>query len=355
MEKAGLLPLRFVEESGTLLLVDQRKLPFKEEWFDATAFDDLLFSIKEMVVRGAPSIGVVAGYGHALNIARRMRQGASLSVIEADLESLLATRPTAVNLQYGARQVHKAFMQALPEHSNSNTNANADPAEAALKEAHRLYQEVLDANYQLSSHGLSVISKGSSILTHCNAGPLAACGYGTALGVIRAAHYAGLQPQVFADETRPRNQGRLTAFELQREEIPVTLVCESMSGFLMKCGKIDLVITGADRIALNGDTANKIGTYNLAVLASFHKIPFFIAAPLSTFDRVTTDGDSIPIEFRSEEEVLTFDGARHAPPGVKAINPSFDVTPSQLISGIITEKGILRAPFQESIAAALST
>lgn len=347
MEKAGLLPLRFVEESGTLLLIDQRKLPFQEEWFDATAFDELLFAIKEMVVRGAPSIGVVAGYGHALNIARRMRQGASLQVIEADLESLLATRPTAVNLQYGARQVHKAFLQAFQEKSDS--------AAAALVEAHRLYQEVLDANYQLSRHGLSIVPKGASILTHCNAGPLAACGYGTALGVIRAAHYAGLEPKVFADETRPRNQGRLTAFELQLEDIPVTLVCESMSGFLMKCGKIDLVITGADRIALNGDSANKIGTYNLAVLASFHKIPFFIAAPLSTFDRVTTSGEAIPIEFRAEDEVLTFDGARHAPPGVKAINPSFDVTPAQLISGIITEKGILRAPFQESIAAALSS
>ncbi|MDX1986284.1 MAG: S-methyl-5-thioribose-1-phosphate isomerase [Candidatus Obscuribacter sp.] len=342
--ESGLLPFEF--DGRKLSLIDQRALPFSEVYFDATEFDNLLYAVREMVVRGAPSIGAVAAFGHALTVKRH---GSDWSKIEADREKLLATRPTAVNLKFAVDKVHEAASLALAQGPQCS-------AEAAMAEARRLLSELVDANRSMSEHGLELVPAGSGILTHCNAGPLAACGYGTALGVIRSAHFAGRNINVFVDETRPRNQGaRLTLFELMRDQVPCTLVCETMTSYLMSSGKVDLVITGADRIARNGDTANKIGTYNLAVLARHFGLPFYIAAPLSTFDADTAEGSDIPIEMRDQAEVLTLDGQPHTPAGAKALNPSFDVTPAELITAIITEKGILRAPYKPAIEAYLKS
>lgn len=338
--ESGLLPFEF--DGGKLSLIDQRALPFQEVYFDATEFDALLYAIREMVVRGAPSIGAVAAFGHALTVKRH---GSEWSKIEADREELLATRPTAVNLKFAVDKVHEAARQALAQGTEACV-------QAAFKEAERLLSELVEANRSMSEYGLELIPAGAGILTHCNAGPLAACGYGTALGVIRAAHFAGRDINVFVDETRPRNQGaRLTLFELMRDQVPCTLVCETMTSYLMSSGKVSLVITGADRIAANGDTANKIGTCNLAVLARHFGVPFYIAAPLSTFDPHTAHGSAIPIELRDQAEVLTLDGHPHTPAGARALNPSFDVTPSELIAAIVTEKGILKAPYEPAIKA----
>ncbi len=336
--ESGLLPFEF--DGRKLSLIDQRALPFSEVYFDATEFDNLLYAVREMVVRGAPSIGAVAAFGHALTVKRH---GGDWSKIEADREKLLSTRPTAVNLKFAVDKVHEAARSALAQGPQCS-------ADAAMAEARRLLSELVDANRSMSAHGLGLVTAGGGIPTHCNAGPLAACGYGTALGVIRSAHFAGRNISVFVDETRPRNQGaRLTLFELMRDQVPCTLVCETMTSYLMSSGKVDLVITGADRIARNGDTANKIGTYNLAVLARHFGLPFYIAAPLSTFDAHTAEGSDIPIEMRDQAEVLTLDGQPHTPAGARALNPSFDVTPAELITAIITEKGILRAPYKAAI------
>ncbi|MBK8221197.1 MAG: S-methyl-5-thioribose-1-phosphate isomerase [Candidatus Obscuribacter sp.] len=342
--ESGLLPFEF--DGHRLSLIDQRALPFSEVYFDATEFDNLLYAVREMVVRGAPSIGAVAAFGHALTVKRH---GGDWSKIEADREKLLSTRPTAVNLKFAVDKVHEAARSALAQGPQCS-------ADAAMAEARRLLSELVDANRSMSEHGLELVPAGAGILTHCNAGPLAACGYGTALGVIRSAHFAGRNISVFVDETRPRNQGaRLTLFELMRDQVPCTLVCETMTSYLMSSGKVDLVITGADRIARNGDTANKIGTYNLAILARHFGLPFYIAAPLSTFDAHTAEGSDIPIEMRDQAEVLTLDGQPHTPAGAKALNPSFDVTPAELITAIITEKGILRAPYKPAIEAYLKS
>lgn len=340
----GMMPLKI--EAGKLLLVDQRKLPFALEYFDATSLDDVCFAISEMVVRGAPSIGVVAGFGLAFECKRLLDASDFLVRVDKARARLAATRPTAVNLVWALDKIWETVRSA---------GGGAEAAAAAMACAEAILREHLDANLAIGRFGLALVPENARFITHCNAGALAACGYGTALSVIRESHFAGRNVSVFVDETRPRNQGaRLTMFELTNDGVPATLVCESMTGYLMASKKVDLVIVGADRIARNGDTANKIGTYNLAVLAKYHGIPFYVAAPLSTFDANLQSGENIPIEQRSEIEVLEFDGHAHTVSGARALNPAFDVTPGELIEAIITEKGILRRPYLDSIKSQLA-
>jgi methylthioribose-1-phosphate isomerase len=355
----GVLPIKF--EDGRILLVDQRKLPYQLDYFDATTHDQMCFAIKDMVVRGAPSIGVAAAYGLAAEMQRLAQAQASCLENSAAMQQILVqfrhaknelheTRPTAVNLRWALEIIDDVVTTAF-----SDCLELAEIANLARAKADEIFEQHLDANFAISEFGAALVPKGSRIATHCNAGSLAACGYGTALGVIRAAHFGGKQIAVYVDETRPRNQGaKLTMWELQQDGVPSTLICDSMSGHLMAQGKIDMVITGADRIARNGDSANKIGTYNLAVLAHYHKIPFYIAAPLSTFDSELSDGKGIPIEEREHSEITCFEGRSATIDNATAFNPGFDVTPAELIAGIITEAGVLRPDYRASIARALN-
>ncbi len=368
----GVMPLKV--EGDRLLLVDQRKLPLEFCYFDASEHEQMVFAIKDMVVRGAPSIGVAAAFGLAFE-ARRLAQELTrqeltrqeltkeeltrdklqlggltfLRAFTQAKDDLDQTRPTAVNLRWATERMKKVVLAAIAAQVPL-----VQCAEQAYLEAEAILNEHLAANLAISNFGSELVKNGARLITHCNAGGLAACGYGTALGVIRAAHYQGKNISVYADETRPRNQGsKLTMWELAQDKIPSTLICDSMSGHLMSSGQIDMVITGADRIARNGDSANKIGTYNLAVLAHYHKIPFYIAAPLSTFDFDLIDGKNIPIEEREQNEVLTINGAPITVPDAQAYNPGFDVTPAQLIAGIITEVGVLRPDYSLSITKAI--
>ncbi len=337
---------------GKVILIDQRKLPEAIEYFDATDIDQMCFAICEMVVRGAPSIGVAAALSmaaHLQKLSQNQNAPLSLAVFDQVKEKLDATRPTAVNLKWATGEVHD-FASKLSKENISN----ADFGQKVFQFAENMLQDHLDRNKKLSTFGQSIVPQSARIITHCNAGSLATCGWGTALGVIRSAHFNGQQPQVFVDETRPRNQGsKLTMWELTQDGIPATLICDNMSGYLMNKGQVDMVITGADRIAANGDSANKIGTYSLAVLANHHGIPFYIAAPLSTFDPDIESGEEIPIEFRNKDEVRNIEGQLVTVPGAEALNPAFDVTPNGLIKGIITEEGILTQPFTQSIKEAL--
>ena len=355
----GVLPIKV--EGERLLLVDQRKLPHEFCYFDASSHAQMVFAIKDMVVRGAPSIGVAAAFGlafEARRLANNMNEPSNpiepnqtdfLHQFNQAKDELNQTRPTAVNLRWATERMAK-----IAEVSFAQGLSSVEAARQIYSEAETILSEHLSANLAISQYGSLLVQPGARIIPHCNAGGLAACGYGTALGVIRAAHFAAKNISVYVDETRPRNQGaKLTMWELAQDLVPSTLVCDSMSGHLMSRGQIDMVITGADRIALNGDSANKIGTYNLAVFAYYHKIPFYIAAPLSTFDRNLEDGKTIPIEERDQSEVLTIDGAPTSVPGAQAFNPGFDVTPAKLIAGIITEVGVLRPDYVASISKAL--
>jgi methylthioribose-1-phosphate isomerase len=306
-------------------------------------YHQMAAAIREMRVRGAPLIGIAAAYGMALG-AQHI-EGPTMNDFLAQLrpiaETLAATRPTAINLSWALKRMTLA------------AEAAADPQaarEALVTEALRIHQESADADRRLGQHGAQLIPAGSAVLTHCNTGSLATGGYGTALGVIRTAWEQGKLSRVYASETRPLLQGaRLTAWELARDGIPVTLIPDSAAGFLMRRDAIACVIVGADRIAANGDVANKIGTYTLAVLAKEHAIPFYVAAPTSTIDLATASGDQIPIEERAAEEVTTFAGVTVTPAGIEALNPAFDVTPHGYIAAIITERGIARAPYAKSL------
>jgi methylthioribose-1-phosphate isomerase len=334
-------------------LIDQRKLPETIEYFDATDIDRMCFAISDMVVRGAPSIGVAAALSmasHLQKLAQSQTAALSVSALDQVKEKLDATRPTAVNLKWATGVVHNFASALLKENLT-----NKEFAQKVFYFAESMLLDHLNRNKKLSDFGQSVVPQSARIITHCNAGSLATCGWGTALGVIRSAHMNGLKPQVFVDETRPRNQGsKLTMWELTQDGIPATLICDNMSGYLMNKGEVDMVITGADRIAANGDSANKIGTYSLAVLAHHHGIPFYIAAPLSTVDANIESGEQIPIEFRNKDEVRNIEGRPVTVKGAEALNPAFDVTPNQLIKGIITEEGILVPPFTQSIKDALN-
>jgi len=326
--------------------IDQTKLPTEETYVICKNYEEVADAIRTMIVRGAPAIGVAAAMGVALGTLQS--QAKTLPELERDFDTtctvLAGTRPTAVNLFWAIRRMRDRFEQLRPL-----------PTEKIkvelVAEAERMRVEDIAANETMGRHGAVLLPSSGGVLTHCNAGALATAGYGTALGVIRAAVESGKKLNVFVDETRPFLQGsRLTAWELMKDGIPTTLIADNMAGAMMRQGKIDAVIVGADRIAANGDVANKIGTYTVAVLAREHGIPFYVAAPISTVDLNTPDGSKIPIEQRASREVTHLAGKQIAPDAVRVENPAFDVTPSKYVTAIITERGVARAPYEESLA-----
>ena len=327
---------------GTVELIDQRRLPDELVTLRITDVEELAGAIREMAIRGAPSIGVAAAYGVVLGM--REPPDDRWTAFRRIKTLLGETRPTAVNLSWALERMQVAF----------DRNADGDEAslrEALVREAQRLHEEEVAANRRIGRLGARLVPVGGTVLTHCNTGALATAGYGTALGIVRAAWEAEVLAKVFVDETRPRLQGaRLTAWELAQEDIPHEVIVDGAAASLMARGEVDLVLVGADRIASNGDVANKIGTYGLAVLAHHHRIPFYSVAPVSTIDPDCPDGRSIPIEERPADEVRTVRGTRVTPEGAPVRNPAFDVTPHALVSGIVTERGILTEPFDEAIA-----
>jgi methylthioribose-1-phosphate isomerase len=336
--------------NGVVRLIDQRRLPNEEVFIDCRDYQAVAEAIQTLAVRGAPAIGVTAALGLAVGArAIEAEDFAHFWARFTDICAVMAaTRPTAVNLFWAIERM-KACAQAQRQHAVSDVKARLE------QEARRILDEDIANNRLMGLHGQALIADHARILTHCNAGALATAGYGTALGVIRAAVEQGKHVQVIADETRPVLQGaRLTAWELHKDGIPVTLIADNMAASLMQRGMIDLVIVGADRIAANGDVANKIGTYGVAVLAQAHGIPFYVAAPLSSIDGSLPSGDHIPIEERQPEEVTHFGDRQIAPTGITVLNPAFDVTPHAYVQAIITEVGVLQPPFDQSIAQALS-
>lgn len=334
-------------QGDTIVMVDQRKLPGQEIYVRCRNAQEVGRAIRTMVIRGAPAIGVAAAMGLALGMRKSAAKGTRQFAVEfqKSCEMMASTRPTAVNLFWAIDRMKAAF--AAGAHAGESTEEIADRLE---REARAIHDEDVANCRLMGGVGAEVIPDGGRVLTHCNAGALATAGYGSALGVIRAAVEHGKKVAVFADETRPFMQGaRLTAWELIRDGISTTVITESMAGPLMRAGEIDVVIVGADRIAANGDTANKIGTYTVAVLAHEHKIPFYVAAPVSTIDLATPNGDAIPIEERDQREVTHLGTSRLTPIGAKIRNPAFDVTPHRYIAGIITERGIFTAPYLESL------
>jgi methylthioribose-1-phosphate isomerase len=332
---------------GRLEMIDQRVLPAKFEYLGYSSAIEVAEGIRSMVVRGAPAIGCAAAYGVALE-ALRLRGTASgefTAAMDKAFEVLAASRPTAVNLFWALKR-----MRAVWESVRNGTVGEI--ADRLLAEAHEVSAEDIRINRAMGAYGAALLSDGARVLTHCNAGALATAGHGTALGVIRSAVEAGKKISVIADETRPFLQGaRLTAWEMVQENIPVTLITDSMAGYMMSHGEVDAVVVGTDRVAANGDVANKIGTYMVAVLARRHGIPFYVACPLSTIDLSIPDGDAIPIEERAAEEVTGFRECQWAAQGVSVRNPAFDVTPAELVSGLITEKGVIHQPDREKVAA----
>jgi len=327
--------------------IDQTKLPLEESYVLAATYEQVADVIVTMVVRGAPAIGVSAAYGVALGALRSTASTTAEFAPEFDriCAHLAGTRPTAVNLFWAIDRMKKVFAGLVAEGATL-----ASVKEKMLAEAHAMYEEDIAACKTMGAFGGALLPSEGGVLTHCNAGALATCGYGTALGVIRSAIEQGKTIHVYADETRPFLQGaRLTAWELMADKIPTTVICDNMAASLMRAGRIQAVVVGADRIAANGDTANKIGTYNVAILAHEHGIPFYVAAPWSTIDLATATGEAIPIEERPAVEVTHHGGKQLTPNGVGICNPAFDVTPAKYIAAIITERGVLRAPFGESL------
>ncbi len=337
---------------GAVVLLDQRALPERESELACRSVEELARAIEQMVVRGAPAIGCAAALGIAL--AAQQSSARDLRALARELsharERLLRTRPTAVNLSWAL-----ARMQACEQRAARESGASvASLSSALLVEAQEIVAEDERICRALGSNGAALVPDSARVLTHCNAGALATAGYGTALGVVRAAVAQGKRVSVLADETRPFLQGaRLTAWELQRDGIPVTVIADAMAAHLMRAGDIDLVIVGADRVAANGDIANKIGTYGVALAARAHGLPFYVAAPLSTLDLATPSGAAIPIEERGREEMAQIAGRRIVPDGVPVRHPAFDITPAELVSAIITEAGVARAPYAESLSALL--
>jgi len=329
--------------------LDQTKLPLEEIYVLATGYEDVATVIRDMIVRGAPAIGVSAAMGMALGVKNSAAK--DIPALTADMEhigkTLAATRPTAVNLFWAIERMRLHFLSLAAAPGATIATIR----EGMIAEALRMYDEDIAACKAMGAHGAELLPQQGTVLTHCNAGALATCGYGTALGVIRAAVERGHKINVYADETRPYLQGaRLTAWELLHDGIQTTVLCDNMAASLMRQGKIQAVIVGADRIAANGDVANKIGTYGVAVLAKEHGIPFYVAAPWSTIDVKTPNGDHIPIEQRSPVEVTHSNGRQMTPNGAGIENPAFDVTPAKYVTAIITERGVLRAPYTESLA-----
>ncbi|XID93538.1 S-methyl-5-thioribose-1-phosphate isomerase [Paenibacillaceae bacterium WGS1546] len=333
-------------ESDALSLLDQRLLPEETVYLRLTSPQDVWEAIRELKVRGAPAIGIAAAYGVVLGVAGfRGEAGEWLAEVRRHAEHLATSRPTAVNLFWA--------LDRMKARAESLSGAGVSPAEATaalLDEAKRIQAEDEETNRRIGEHALALFEDGMGVLTHCNAGGLATAKYGTALAPFYLALERGIQLKVFADETRPVLQGaRLTAFELQRAGVDVTLICDNMAGHVMSKGWIQAVIVGTDRVAANGDVANKIGTYSVAVLAKAHGIPFYVACPLSTIDLSTPTGADIPIEERHSDEVAAGFGKRTAPEGIAVYNPAFDITPNELVTAIVTEKGIVTAPYGQSL------
>jgi methylthioribose-1-phosphate isomerase len=325
--------------------IDQTKLPTEEIYVNCTTHQEVADVIRNMVVRGAPAIGVAAGMGIALGVQNS--QASDIVALKKDFDAIAKTigetRPTAVNLFWAIRRMSDLF---------DSLRARRIPQikQAIIEEAQRMHAEDIAANQAMGRHGATLMPSSGGVLTHCNAGALATAGYGTALGVIRAAVEAGKKIHVYADETRPFLQGsRLTAWELMKDGIPTTVISDNMAGAMMKQGKIGAIVVGADRIAANGDVANKIGTYTVAVLAKEHGIPFYVAAPISTVDLATPDGSGIPIEQRNIKEVTHIAGKQMVPDGVSIENPAFDVTPAKYVAAIITERGVAKSPYEKSL------
>ena len=329
----------------TLHLIDQRKLPHEEIYVPCRTYEEVADAIKKMVVRGAPAIGATAAFGYVLGAKQMIEETKSwenfVEAMKKVKEVLSKTRPTAVNLFWALERMEKTLL---------DFGKLDGIVERLEEEAVKIALEDIETNKAIGRNGAELIEDGMTILTHCNTGSLATVDYGTALGVIRTAHEQGKKIRVFVDETRPYLQGaRLTAWELMKYGIEAILISDNMAGWMMKLGEVDAVIVGADRVVANGDVANKIGTYTLAVLASRHNIPFYVALPTSTIDLSLKSGDEIPIEERSPDEVTHCGGRRIAPEGVKVRNPAFDVTEHELVSAIITEKGVIRPPYEENI------
>jgi len=336
--------VRAVEWKGDYLsLIDQRRLPAELVHLSIYSASEAAQAIRDMVVRGAPAIGITAAYAIILAARGCFRETGDMwrTAIEPELEMLNAARPTAVNLRWAIERM-RGLIRALPA---------GDPVPTLLTEAQRIHSEDIAANHRMGELGAALIESGSGVLTHCNTGALATGGYGTALGVIRAGFASRRIKSVYADETRPWLQGaRLTAWELKEEGIPVTLIADSAAATLMKQGRVQWLIVGSDRIAANGDVANKIGTYHAAIAARHHGVKVMVVAPTSTVDLATPNGDAIPIEERPEQEVLAFGGTRVGPAGVHAWNPAFDVTPAELVDVLVTEKGAMARPTTSKIA-----
>ena len=325
--------------------LDQTKLPTEEIYVNCTTHQQVADVIRNMVVRGAPAIGVAAAMGIALGVKNSKAESAGDLKKEFDeiCKGIGETRPTAVNLFWAIRRMQEKFelLRVRPV---------AQIKQSLIEEAQRMHAEDIAANQAMGRHGATLMPSSGGVLTHCNAGALATAGYGTALGVIRAAVEQGKKIHVFADETRPFLQGaRLTAWELMKDDIPTTVISDNMAGVMMKQGKIGAIVVGADRIAANGDVANKVGTYTVAILAKEHGIPFYVAAPISTIDMATPDGSGIPIEQRNTKEVSHIAGKQMVPDGVQIENPAFDVTPARYVTAIITERGIAKAPYSDSL------
>lgn len=332
-------------KDDVLHLIDQRKLPTEYEIFQCKNFRDVDFAIHDMVVRGAPAIGATAAYGVVLAAKEFLNLDKNLFFEEMDraLEQLNNSRPTAVNLMWAIKKMRDLIEE--------NKNLEIEVIYSKIKEeADKIFHDDIATNKAMAKHGNEIINQGATILTHCNTGALATVAYGTALGVVREAHYTGKNIFVYADETRPRLQGgKLTAWELVQEGIPAKLIADNVAATLIRDGKIDVILTGADRVASNGDSANKIGTFMLSVVAKAYNVPFYIVAPTTTIDFEMENGAGIEIEERSPEEVTHINGVRIAPEGIDVYNPAFDVTPWENITGIITEKGIVRPPYKENI------
>lgn len=343
--------IRFVPEASVLILLDQRRLPVAEEYVTCRDTKDVISALRAMVVRGAPAIGVTAAWGCVL-AAREMKSQEPDAPWEAGLDALLdslaAARPTAVNLAWAVERMRALWKNAAP--------GGLDRLLAIWRaEAERIQAEDVALNKRIGDLGAALVEHGDTIMTHCNAGILATAGYGTALGIVYSAHAQGKNIRVIANETRPFLQGaRLSAYELFRNRVPVTVACDNACALLMRRGMVQKVIVGADRIAANGDVANKIGTYGVAVLARAHNVPFYAAAPLSTIDRATSSGEGIPIEERPAREVTHLNEAPVTPRNVPVYNFAFDITPANLVSGIVTEQGVLTAPYPQSISAAFA-
>ncbi len=335
------MPLKTIDlKDEKVMILDQTLLPNEVRYIECETVECIAHAIKRLSIRGAPAIGVAAAFALALAALKNVDKSREdiIKELEKAYDVIHSTRPTAVNLFWALDRVMKV------------ARSSEKPCEAAVKEALRIYHEDIAMNKKLGYYGAELIEDGDVILTHCNAGALATAGYGTALGVIRAAWEQGKRIKVIARETRPLLQGaRLTAWELVEEGIPVTVICDSSAGLVMRKHGVTKVIVGADRIASNGDTANKIGTYSLAILAKEHRIPFYVAAPTSTIDLNIKSGEEIPIEYRDEKEIIYFNNKRIVAEGAEILNPAFDVTPAKYISAIITEKGLITPPYEENI------